>query len=348
LPAQRDRAGIKRCVIAALATGLALLPWCISLWLSSNTPLFPLFAGNFRSPTLFSEPLGAEALASYVLECLTANRIFVLALLACLALVRRQHRWIAVQLLVASSLLVAANAITLTGFDSYTVLRYCAALVVPALIVLGALVWFSPRPDEVPWRRPVLAAIAGAWLFAPATTHLAFEEFRFSQIDLARAQARYWLAGSARLFKEDFALEDLGGSSPYSRAQGLLPAEARLVSAAERGYLWRRDTHTIHSLDFLGQASPDPGMPFFSGAEPVADYFQALGYTHLAFTPPRSGLCLYSAAHWTEHREKGQWIWRAWAPYFLDFMRTQRELARTRRVVFRGPTLVVVDLRERL
>jgi hypothetical protein len=330
-----------------VATGLALLPWSVSLWLSSNTPLFPLFAGNFRSPTSFSEPLRAKALASYVLECLNACRIFILALLACLALHRRQHRWIAAQLLVASVLLVAANALTLTAFDSYTVLRYCAPLVVPALIVLGALVWFSAGQDQASWKRYALAAIAAAWLFAPATTHLAFEEFRFAQIEIAKAQARYWLAGNARLLQENFALEDLGGAEPYSHAQALLPPEARLVSTAERAYLWRRDAHTIHSLDFLGQASPDPGMPFFKGAEPVADYFQALGYTHLAFTPPRGSLCLYAASHWLEHRQKGQWMWRAWAPYFLDFMRTQRELARTRRVVFRGPTLVVVDLRVR-
>jgi hypothetical protein len=51
---------------------------------------------------------------------------------------------------------------------------------------------------------------------------------------------------------------------------------------------------------------------------------------------------------WQRKREHGQWIWRQWAPYFLDFLATQRELARTRRLVYRGPTLVVVDLRERV
>ena len=79
----------------------------------------------------------------------------------------------------------------------------------------------------------------------------------------------------------------------------------------------------------------------------MASYFTSLGYTHLAFTPQRRSFCLYSDQHWLAHKARGQWMWRLWAPYFLDFMATQRELARTRTVVFRGPTLVVVDLRVR-
>jgi hypothetical protein len=158
---------------------------------------------------------------------------------------------------------------------------------------------------------------------------------------------RHWQAGLARLARERVAIEEIAGREPYAEAERLLPDGARVVAAAEQAYLWPRDRFAVHGLDCLGQASPAPGMPFFAGPDAVADYFTSLGYTHLAFTPPRRALCLYSDAHWLGHRTRGQWMWRQWAPYFLDFMRTQRALALSREVVYRGPTLVVVDLRKR-
>ena len=192
-----------------------------------------------------------------------------------------------------------------------------------------------------------MAAIAAGWLVVPVTTHRVFEPVPFSQGGIGLEQSAEWLAGLRRFADDPLLLEDFGGRPPYEEAERLLPPEARVVSTAEQAYLWRHDLHTIHSLDCLGQASPDPGMPFFQGAEAMAAYFSSLGYTHLAFTPPRRSFCLYSDRHWLSHQTKGQWMWRMWAPYFLDFMGTQRELARTRTVVFRGRTLVVVDLRRR-
>jgi hypothetical protein len=160
-------------------------------------------------------------------------------------------------------------------------------------------------------------------------------------------EAETWTKAVRSAVRDRFVIEDFGGRPPYLKAQSLLPPGARVVSTAEQAYLWRHDRHVIHGLDCLGQASPDPGMPFFAGPEAMADYFTSLGYTHLAFTPPRRSFCLYSYSHWEGHRTRGQWMWRQWAPYFLDFMATQRKLALTRRIVFGGPTLVVLDLRER-
>lgn len=233
------------------------------------------------------------------------------------------------------------------SFDSWTVLRYCAPLIFPVLLFLGALVFFAEPRRELRWQRPALAALAAAWLFVPVTTHRVFDPERFSLASFAHADSREWVWAIRKAWRDGFSLEEIPGGRAYEEAQRLLPQGARVVSAAEHAYRWRFDSHAIHSLDCLGQASPDPGMPFQQGAEAVADYFTSLGYTHLAFTPPRASVCLYSLQHWQAHIYGGQWMWRQWAPFFLDFMQTQRELAQTRRVIFRSPALVVVDLRKR-
>jgi hypothetical protein len=344
---QRDRARLRLGAVAALATGAALLPWCLSLWQSSGTPLFPLFRGNHRFASLFSEPLTPRQLARYVAECLTANRAPFLAALAALAFARREQRALVAQVFLATGALLVSAALGATAFDSFTVLRYCAPLALPAFLAFGAIVALEPASPAARWRRGALVAIAAAWLLMPVMTHRVFSETPFSQGGIALRQTGEWLDGLRRFVADPFTPDEFGGRRPYEEAQRLLPPEARVVSAAEQAYLWRHDLHVVHSLDCLGQASPDPGMPFFAGAEAMASYFESLGYTHLAFTPPRRSFCLYSDTHWRSHKTKGQWMWRMWAPYFLDFMATQRELARTREVVFRGPTLVVLDLRAR-
>ncbi len=344
----KDRMRLRNGALAAAATALALAPWSAALWHSSKTPLFPLFLGNYRFASIFSEPLSDRQVLAFVAECLAVNRIPMLALLVGVVWVAaRSLRGMCVQLAAAVIALVVATAVATTAFDSYTVLRYCAPLALPAFLVLGAAVVFGSGSGPRGWATPAVVAIAAAWLLVPVTAHLALEPTRFSNAWNTGRHLGEWAWGLQRLAAAPLGREDFGGQPQYEEAQRRLPTGARVVSAAEQAYLWRHDIFTVHGLDCLGQASPDPGMPFFKGAEAVADYFTSLGYTHLAFTPPRRSQCLYSNAFWLAHRTKGQWMWRQWAPYFLDFMRTQQALARSRKVVFRGPTLVVVDLRER-
>ena len=347
--ALRERARLRQVAIAAAATALALAPWCLSLLRSSGTPLFPLLRGNYRFATVFSEPLSNGALLGFVSECLATSRVpWLVGLAAVTWLARRELRGVALDLALAAIGLVAATAVATSAFDSFVVQRYCAPFVIPALLALGVAALASGSAAwRSHWRTAAVLAIAAAWLFIPVKTRVAKQHFSLSLSWLGAGYATAWLESLQRFAESPFARDEFLGSEPYLEAQRLLPRGARVVSAAEQAYLWRHDTQVVHGLDLLGQVSPAPGMPFFRGAESVADYFVSLGYTHLAFTPPHRGICIYSEKHWLDHLANGQWMWRQWAPYFLDFMATQRELARTRRVLYRAPTLVVLDLRAR-
>jgi hypothetical protein len=137
----------------------------------------------------------------------------------------------------------------------------------------------------------------------------------------------------------------VAGARSFAEAQASLEAGARVLSAVSKPFFWRFDRHVIHSVDCPGQASPPPGMPFFQGPDALAGYLLDLGYTHLAFSPPRLDPCLYSLANWSAAEHSGAFLWEAWAPYLLDFLRNEQALAAKLGTVYRSRDVVVVDLR---
>jgi hypothetical protein len=139
---------------------------------------------------------------------------------------------------------------------------------------------------------------------------------------------------------EDFQLEQ------YEAAQALLPANARLVSATQRPFLFRFDQQVIHTLDFPfpGVVSPAPGMPFFQGPEAVAQYLRELGYTHLAFSPT---LFSHTRELFGWETAKPYICYRnfdALRPYFLDFMLNAENLEQRYPVTYRTEAIVLIEL----
>jgi hypothetical protein len=128
--------------------------------------------------------------------------------------------------------------------------------------------------------------------------------------------------------------------APYEAAQALLPAGARLLSIAERPYLLRFDRQVVHTLDFVGSVSPAPGMPFFRGPEPLAQYLRALGYTHLALRPALHADDSEPAVKFASPMANDHKLW----PYAGDFQANTERLATSYPVVYRGPELVVIEL----
>ena len=86
-------------------------------------------------------------------------------------------------------------------------------------------------------------------------------------------------------------------------------------------------------------------MPIDRGPEALAGDQHDLGYTHLAFSPPRLDPCQYSLEHWRTARRSGVFLWEAWAPYFVDFLRNEQALAAKLGTVYQSRDVIVVDLR---
>jgi hypothetical protein len=356
--ARRDRAAARRWLLAALAFAVALAPWSLASWRSSATPFFPVFAGHFRFETGLSAPLSVGETIGFVASCLWANRVWYPLVLA--ALVGRLPGFGGTAAIAASTALatVTATALALTASDSFDVFRYCAPLVVATLVFLAA-VWLGGLPARPlaeragALRLAAFAAASALWLLLPV------EVLRHSGLDEGKGPERIvsspvrgiernvngWSAAARAAWRSGLEEPPTPGAGSFSAAQASLGSDARILSAVSKPFFWRFDRHTIHSVDCPGQASPPPGMPFFDGPDALAAYLLDLGYTHLAFSPPRVDPCLYSLASWTKAERSGVFLWEKWAPYFLDFLRNEQALAAKLGTVYLSRDVVIVDLR---
>ena len=353
----RNREQGVRLGLAAAATVVGLLPWCLALWRSSGTPLFPFIAGNYRFEGLFSAPLDARGVVDYVANSLWASRVWVIALLGALALRRPGARLLAVQVVAALVVLVAVTAATLTAFDSFTIQRYCAPFLAAGLVFLAAAALFggdgSDPASTLGVQPPTRSRLSVVWVWGvlllwlgmPVELRMDNDPFYLPNIGGIEVNVVRRRNAALDAIRSGFRVVEYPGRDHYDVAQTLLPAGARLASATEKPFFFRFDRQVIHTLDCLGQVSPAPGMPFFKGPEALAEYLRELGYTHLAFTPSRAGGCLYSRDHWEEKRQNGTFVWQKWAPYFLDFMANMERLEATQPVLYKERDLVVIDLR---
>ena len=336
--------------LAGLATVVGLLPWCLALWQSSGTPLYPLVAGNYRFPeSLYSLPLDAASLGALVLDRLWVSRVWIIAALGALAALNPRLRNLALAVVTALVLLVALSAAATSGLDAITIHRLTAPFLAAGVIVLAAAV-LSTEAKAAPagvesapdrdWKPLLLWAVLALWFFLPVTLPdgawqvPASNRSMFEYQGLRRATA----AATAWDLK---AMPKEPQRGLYEEAQARLPAAARLLSAAERPYLFRFDRQVVHTLEFLGAVSPAPGMPFFKGPEPLARYLRELGYTHLAFTPtPYAPV----GQETVEFANPITGIERL-LPYMADFGASTQRLEQMYPIVFRAPELVVLDLR---
>jgi hypothetical protein len=319
-----------------------------------------VFRGHYRFESGLAAPLSGGEIVAFVASCLWANRVWFPLVLA--FLVGRRPGWPATAAIAATSVVatVAATALALTASDSFDVFRYCAPLVVATIVFLAAL-WLGGLPAAGGLARAgagrarlALAGLATAlWLLLPVTLE------RHSGVDAGRGPERiasspvrgaarnvngWWFAAGAA-WRSGLAEPAVAGAGDFDAAQASLGSDARILSAVSKPFFWRFDRHVIHTVDCPGQASPPPGMPFFEGPDALAGYLLDLGYTHLAFSPPRLDPCLYSLKNWTTAERSGVFLWESWAPYFLDFLRNEQALAAKLGTVYRSRDVIVVDLR---
>jgi hypothetical protein len=350
----RDREQGLRLAIAGIATLVGLLPWCLALWWSSGTPLFPLMAGNFRfEGGLYSVPLDGPALIALVGDRLWVSRVWIIAAIGLIAALRPCVRLLSVQVVAALVLLVAGSAAATTGLDAITIHRLSASFLAAGLVFFSAAIVVTdpPSPEAgraVPrWKLQLLGLWAGLalWFVLPVALPVGAWPVPYSNGSIFTFHGGQRLQAAVLAWRLGQRIEDFH-QEEYELAQALLPADARLVSAAERPFLFRFDQQVIHTLDFPfpGIVSPAPGMPFFQGPEAVAQYLRELGYTHLAFSPT---LFSHTRELFGWETAKPYICYRnfdALRPYFLDFMLNAENLEQRYPVTYRTEAIVLIEL----
>jgi hypothetical protein len=207
----RDREQALRLGLAGVATAVGLLPWCLELWRSSGTPLYPLMAGNWRfEGGLYSVPLDGPGLIALVGNRLWVSRVWILVAIGLVAALRPGVRLPSIQVLAALLLLVASSAAATTGLDAITIHRLTSPFLAAGVVFFTAaiLVTDPPMPDAgrgAPrWKLKPLVLGAGLllWFFMPITLPVGAwrAPFSNSSIFMAASACRRscWPGASAR------------------------------------------------------------------------------------------------------------------------------------------------------
>ncbi len=342
--------------VSIIVACLYLMPWMILSYKSSGTILFPLMKGNYTYAAGLSMPMSLADKGRFIMENITCSQVSVLlGLLLTSALMRKYTSFVAA-LLTISVLSVIATSLALTASDTYNIQRYYQSVVLPALVVaLGVLSsdYAGDRRPPPPMLRTACQATAAAmvlwWLLSPVS--LTFNRpgnavmQKFSRYGLARGNLKGFAAGSKSLYQRD--LESYwrqDDAFSYKQVQDMLPEGSKFISAVAKPYYWDSRKHRIHTIDCLGQASPPPGMPFFKGSEAMREYLAGQGYRYMVFTRPETNNCLYSRSRWVIARRGDRYLWKNWAPYFLDFFENQKSLKKRGGLVYSNRHLQVIDL----
>jgi hypothetical protein len=334
-----DRRG--RRFVEAAATGawalLLLIPWMVSLKLSSGTFFFPfLGAGNqtVNWDVIPGLPPPATWRERATLALSGLREAIPVALLLPLAYFRsRRPAVLALGLAVLA--LPAAYRLVGDPFLDRSLSRYFfpAFAWAVSLLVIAAL--------RGPASGDSTARLAGAAALAVSAGILASDAGNVAR------QLRQLGANVA----SSVAGRELVPWGAEARALSLLdavPAGAAVLERLPEPYLLDFRAHRVLLFSMPGITSPPPGMPFAGGPEKVASYLERQGVRYLAYgsrTDDRELLELTeSDISFRYPRARSRW---AFLGFHREFHRTVHELSFTRARLADRPDGVVLDLAAR-
>ena len=339
--ASREPRG-RRLVEPALAAAFsvaALIPWSVVGWQSNRTFFYPVMLGTANPAMQFQS--GASTLLRElnllvwtVLEGIPL-KTFAFFILAA-ALVRekdpRRPLW---SYLLGSGIAFVALVHSLTQGDATTIGRYAFGFLI-ALALATVLVTTTGRLGPAIRREHVAAGVAMFGVFGGLVG---------SRDDLFKFYAR-----------ATHNIEELGHSAArsslteppeaglYRRLQDSVPAGARLAVMLDEPYHLDYRRNPIWNLDMPGYASLPPGIPYFVGSARLEEYLRGIGVRYLAFVRIGYSRYHYRRDYWVQEVVDEQEVWRAHAPYLIDFMDNLTEIESRHRSAFDDRGMVVVDL----
>jgi hypothetical protein len=311
--------------------------WMWALWRSSETPVYPPFAGTLRSDWPGLRDPGIDTVGDRIRllgdVLFWHNGALVLVALTMMVLViiwiYSDQGWVRfAPSAFLGAVLVTAVLLTiyLSAYPVPALHRYLWPLL--AALAVGAVSWMldasgsgAGRRNNVPDRLTPIAAVIG--LSAILVTQFALESPRATPItDAAIATARL----------------------DHASAQSALPRDAGVLVATDFPWLFELNRNEIRNLDTPGSNSPDPGLPYFLGARRKAHYLTAHGIEYVVFQDPERSAC-YSRAGWRRTLRFPEVYLRQSAPYFLDWFSDLDSLRQANAsAISQHGDLLVIDL----
>jgi hypothetical protein len=321
------RSFVRVLTIFAAVLAVGLLPWSVMLKQSCGTFFYPLGHGNMTPGLSFLTHQSGDVLAR-----LTSNTLFdkpivalPLFLVAGLVPLPARGRYDLTALTIGS--LICILTLTRSGFSPDDTSRFFFATVVALALMAAA----SAR------RSGPLATIVGIALAVQlATSVREWPDSITSKI------------GQARSAYQETDEERAAWESPtqeYRDVQSHVPPGATMATAVRQDFRFDFRRNTVFTLDALGGMGPRPGWPTHQGSEALAKYLRDCGVSYVVWEDFNQPGEMYNRDHWRRFLAgaKGSTLGE-WAESHLDGEDAIEALSKTRRMVFVGHGMTVVDL----
>ena len=302
---------------------VALLPWMIMGFLSSGSPLFPLFQGNNN---LAFNPQGMPGPLLFRLTPVIHMMLYraVLPLLLCLLAApiwRPGLATMAVSLSAALTSFALAYGLNLAP-DAMTIPRYVQPLLLSAALAALMTGVFSPRGR---WAAVAMAAIIFMLDLPERVNGIA------KHVAALRRDQVVKLPVTSRVVAN------------YRDGQQLIPEGKRVLVCVDLPFLFDHERNPIWTVDFPHSASPPPGLPYRRPPEETKRYLRALGVDYLIFQDFSNGLDLYNRGVWKRLETGAVALSRIQAPFCLDFFDTVDRLSASETILGRAGNLTVIQ-----
>lgn len=330
-------------ITCAALSLLALLPWFVVGWQSNRTFFYPVMLGTSNPAMLLTASASTpfrelHTLIWTALEGLPIHLIGLFVLAA--ALLRepevRKPVW-SLGLGSAGGLVLLVHG--LSQGDAGNIGRYACGYIIAfalAVVVTVGTTKLTGAPNPALRRAQIAAAIALFAVLAQLvdsrkTLYAAYEK-HFRNIDAVAHSA------------PRSAVTNPPAADLYLALQNAVPAGAPMAVMLDEPHWLDFGRNRIFNLDMPGYSSLEPGLPYFEGPERVEQYFKNLGVRYLAFVRPGFSRYHYRRAYWMEMLVDEQEMWRAHAPYLIDFYDNLVRLDEKHGRIFDNKGLSVVDL----
>ena len=337
------RAVTQQAAVASALTLLFLAPWMLALYWSNGTLFYPLlgrgFHGSAHDASFWAPGAGMTlgGAAGLVQSALRDLRLIPLLLLGAGTVVRRNlgaRRW----LLAAWALSAIASSLALSlSLGGGTMRhRYSYPFVYAAIFFL--MLFAFPRGGGTDTRRipqpswPVGMVAVGVLVAAHLSGLAGYWQGRFTAIREGVEDSRnpYFMRRYVRR---------------YGLVQQAIPAGATVLTRLEYPFLLDFSRNQVFVADYPGGSSPPPGMPFFRGDEPLAQYLCGQDIRYVAYSYFQEAG--FSAEYFKDRLGPAtEPMLRSQAQHTIDFQRNLAELGRTRKREYDDGDVFVLDLAE--
>lgn len=321
-----------RTLLLGLSPCVLLLCWMVVLFRSNQTFYMPPFPGNLNLVFLQTQnPIPFWHYPAMFWRFFSRPEIFGILALSCFAVFFRSDLFnkicIALSFLVAGLVIIKMSATTPEEMP-----RYIVPVLLPAALSSLCFLFQGNRTSRILAATGIALAV---WLQGGPAGQLleAQAQSLHTQIQLGAAPLHPDVQESLGTYEREIR-----------KLQALTPKGARILLVMDYPYTVDFTRNEAISIDTIGAAGPEGGVPLFKGPECLRDYLQKNGINYIMCMDFNDALLLYNRHYWMNHPRPEWYYKKIWVPRFLDFMDSIDHIANNKGLIAKAFNVRLVEL----